>query len=276
MAHWTWRELLGVGVLVATLGTASTAHADAKADALAIATEAYEAQERGDLNAADRLYREAYCLDPDPTTVFNLATVARDQQRTGDAAALFQRYLEEAPGGEMAPDAKAILKTLTKVARGDDQIVCPKHVDTPPPTDVPPVEPNRHDYQTPPSEVRAAPTQATRGGTLRWVGVATTVVGLGVLGGGGYFALQAKGHSDAISNNTGPWTDELLARQQQGEDAASMAKVLFIAGGAVVVTGVVLTIVGGPSSDDGDRSDGVALAPMLTASGGGFVLAGGF
>lgn len=280
MTHSAWRTWLQAGVLGVGLTGAGAAHAgadddadDRKAEALETATRAFEAQEAGDLDAADRLYREAYCLDDDPQTVFNLATVARSQQRDGDAAALFQRYLDEAPDGELAPDAKAILKTMTKVPRGDDQIVCPKRV-APPPTDLPPVEPTRHGHD--PVDDAPPTTRASSGGALRWVGVATTVVGVGLLAGGGYFALEAKGHSDAISSNTGPWTDALLARQQQGEDAAATARVLGIAGGALAITGIVLAVVGGPSDDAPPRRDRLTLAPMASATGGGLVLSGGF
>lgn len=259
------------------------AHADAKDDALEKATEAYEAQSAGDYERADALYREAYCLDPDPATVFNLGTLERARKHDADAAAFFRRYLDEAPGGDYAGDAKALLKLLKKATGGDATIECATPEPDPPDVTPPPVDvdPDGGEPVDPPRELprdRPAPASGGGGGgALRWAGIATMGAGAALLGVGGYFGVVAKGHSDAISDKRdGAWTDELLARQAAGEKAERNQLIFLVAGGAVAVTGIVMTVLGGKSS--GGAREGATVTALtvtpLGSDGGGVVLSG--
>jgi tetratricopeptide (TPR) repeat protein len=274
------RTLVLGGMLLAV--TAGRAQADDKADALEKATAAYEAQSAGDYDAADALYREAYCLDPDPATVFNLGTLERARKHDADAAAFFRRYLDEAPDGDYAGDAKALLKLLKKATGGDATIECAVAEPDPPDVTPPPVDagPDGGDQVEPPRELprdTPAPATGSGGGGLRWAGIATIGAGAALLGVGGYFGVVAKGHSDAISDKReGAWTDELLARQAAGEKAERNQLIFLVAGGAVAVTGIVLTVLGGTSS--GGAREGATVTALtvtpLGADGGGVVLAG--
>ncbi|MEZ4368551.1 MAG: hypothetical protein R2939_20065 [Kofleriaceae bacterium] len=247
-------------------------------EALEIARRAFAEQQRKNYVEADRLYRQAYCRYPDPQTVFNLATVARSRGEVQSAAELFTLYLELDPNGPLSGDARVILGKLgVKGTLTSASIACAKRptptsidpVDEPdPPVTAKPIDP------TPPPPP-PAPRASTGGGALRWVGLATTIVGLGAAGGGVYFGLEAQRHSDNITNNTGPWTPELLAEQQLGEDAERNQIILLSAGGVATVAGVIMMIVGWPDDDERPRG-GVAVTPLVQPGVGGLVLSGGF
>jgi hypothetical protein len=119
---------------------------------------------------------------------------------------------------------------------------------------------------TPPTPEPSAPEprpvdRPTSGGgkTLRITGIVAVAAGLGLAGTGAYFALAAKGKADDVTEACRvrcQW-GELEDLENAGKRNQTLGTVLMAAGGAALVSGVVLYIVGASRS----RTEGVTLVP---------------
>ncbi|MBK9032433.1 MAG: hypothetical protein IPL61_14170 [Myxococcales bacterium] len=105
----------------------------------------------------------------------------------------------------------------------------------------------------------------------RPVALGLGVAGVAGLAVGGYFGLHARSISDELSSHDGPWTDALLAKQHEGETAETRAIIGLAAGGALVVSGVILFALDQRARG---RADDVALVPTLTPSSVGLAVSG--
>ena len=106
---------------------------------------------------------------------------------------------------------------------------------------VTPVQPQTHDS----------------GGTLRVIGFTTMAVGAVALGVGGYFAYDSASKKDDLeqaARNGEPWSADRQTTYDDGKSAATLANVFFIAGGAVLVTGAVLTVLGYSKKSETDTA----------------------
>lgn len=116
-----------------------------------------------------------------------------------------------------------------------------------------------------PAPAAPAPVVATSepkprdsGGALRVIGFASMAVGAGLLGAGGYFALDSSSKKDDLegaAQNGESWSADRQATYDDGRNAATMANVFFVAGGVVLATGAVLTVLG--YSKKGDTVVGI-------------------
>lgn len=109
--------------------------------------------------------------------------------------------------------------------------------------------------------VEAAPPPVTHveekprdtGGGLRVIGFASMAVGAGLLGAGGWFALDSTSKKDDLeqaAQRGDAWSAERQATYDDGKNAATMANVFFVAGGVVLATGAVLTVLGYAKKND--------------------------
>jgi len=114
--------------------------------------------------------------------------------------------------------------------------------------------------------------------TMRKAAIGGGILGLGVIGAGLYFGLDARSKeadADALcpgSTCTGDNAAAAIQLNDEAQTAAGRANVLYIGGGVVVVASVALWFLGAPSSSSG----GVAIAPLATATTSGFVVRGQF
>lgn len=119
-------------------------------------------------------------------------------------------------------------------------------------------------------------TPSGRGTPLRTIGFVVGGVGVLGVGLGAVTGILTMGYASTVKDHC----DASNACDSKGLDAASSGKVTspistiaFIAGGALIVTGVVLVIVGGSSKKEAPRA---SFAPVITPFGGTASIYGSF
>jgi hypothetical protein len=256
-------------------------------------------QGKQDTAGAVALYEEAYCLIPEPALVYNIGTAYQEAGRAGEAQRYFRLYLKVAPGGELAGDAKAAIKSLGGPgAKATDvaAITC-KPAAPPCPDGAARVDgecPAAAPTSCPAGEVvvgdrcmtaladggGGAPGGTTEGTVSRggrglfYAGVATTGIGAVGLGVGIYFGLKAKDASDAISENMGDWTPELLAKEQEGKDAERNQIIFTAVGGAALAGGLVMIWLGLRDGGDDESAEAARFTPYVSGDRAGFAVTG--
>ena len=264
------RQVLATLVAVGALAGAAAADdaADRKAKAAALVDAASAAQAASDYATAIAKLREAYDLIPHPALLYNLGQAYRLSEQPWDAIEQYQRYLAVEPKGPFAASARQHLAKLKKATAGKPRPVAVTPVE-PPPVEPPPVTAPPPVVEPPPpaptltAPSAPAPIAHRGGGWRRPTALALTVGGLAGVGAGVYFGLHARALSDELSSHDGPWTNALLAKQDEGRRAETLAIVGWAAGGALVVGGAILFAVdrrarSGPAE--------VALVPSLSPS----------
>ncbi len=104
-------------------------------------------------------------------------------------------------------------------------------------------------------------------GTQRTIGIAASAAGLAALGVGAFFGLQANAKLDESNDghcrNPGDVCDrEGLALRRDADDAATLATVLVLAGGAVLTLGAVLFLTA-PTRPGGGQARLVERRPLV-------------
>jgi hypothetical protein len=99
----------------------------------------------------------------------------------------------------------------------------------------------------------------------RWGGLALGAAGAVALGVGIKYGLDAQAAANAITDHRGPWTDRVLAREADGNAAQTRMLVFTSLGGAAVIGGTVLYLIGRRHGTDANR---VRLELQATSSGG--------
>ena len=279
-----------------------------KARAQQLAKEAAAKSHDGDHERAVDLYNQAYMLVPVPVLLSNIGAEYQLAGKPADAVRYFCRYLKEDPQGPAASYAAGQIRTLQAELGNtvDDKDVCaakPKSTPvatTPKPTAVaaaapvaPPPPPAAPQVQH--VELRSAgadpgselPPMGGSGEpadqpnhTLEYAGIGVAGAGAIAAGIGVYYMVRGKDLSDAISNHkTGtPWPSTIdgvaIANwPSAGHSDNVNAAVFSIIGGAALLTGAVMVVVGRPHVSDNTH---VAVAPMATGSAWGLEFSGGF
>jgi hypothetical protein len=130
--------------------------------------------------------------------------------------------------------------------------------------------------ERPPTKI---PEDTSPSSSRRTIGIAVTAVGGAILVGGAVFGVIAKSRNDDAKDICGGDIDSCdparLADAQDKVDAArkagNLSTIGFIAGGAAVVTGVVLFVTAPKST-----KRHVSIAPTVHPDGAGVVISGGF
>ena len=104
------------------------------------------------------------------------------------------------------------------------------------------------------------------GKTLRVVGLISGGVGVVALGLGTYFALDARSAASDAESGTGTWDPSV---QTRGRNAQRNARISLAVGGAAVVTGAVLYILGRSRASESSvavtpKSDGASVTWFAT------------
>lgn len=244
--------------------------ADRKARAAALVEAASAAQAKGDYPTAIARLREAYDVIPHPELLYNLGQAYRLSDQPWDAIDEYERYLAVEPKGRFASQARQHLARLKKAVAGKTRPVEPPPP-PPPPHDEPPPPPPPHDEPPPPppEPSRVVVTRPVPG-WRRPTAITLAVLGAAGVGAGTYFGLRARSISDELTGHDGAWTDELLAKQDQGRTAQTYAIVGWAAGGAALLGGVVLFAL--DQSARGHRE--ITVAPTATGTTVGLTIAG--
>jgi len=219
---------------------------DLKARAKAYVAQGLEAQDDGRYADAIAAYQQAYALVPHPELLFNLGQAHRLDGDAPRALAYYRRYLAIDPHGRVARGAERWVDELERVVGSDAEV------------DVTAPAPPGATAATPPS----AAATARPGRPLRLAGIALGVAGGLSIAAGVKFGLDARRIGDDLGDHDGPWTDALLARQDDGRRAETRMYVLTGAGAAVAIGGAALYLLGtratvAPIADD--TSAGVAV-----------------
>ena len=219
------------------------------------AAEAFQAYTRKEYAAAVALYLEAYEAAPSGSMLYNIARIY--DLKLGDrplAITYYRRYIA-APDGftERIELANQRLKELREAEERASAAALPAESAA------------EGAAETQPGARALLPTasdppRADRGGwsTLRWTGVGVGLVGLGAVGAGAGFGIaalsQASTAEDACDGNA--------CRSQEGVDAAQSAasqarlsNLGFGVGGALLLTGTALFLLGGePTAEASPRA----------------------
>jgi hypothetical protein len=290
--------ILGVGQ--AAIAVAQPSSAD-QARAGDMVNKAIQLQSKHDIDGAVALYKQAYCLIPEPALVYNIGTAYQEGNQAAEALSYFRMYLKVAPQGDLVADAKTSIKTLTPQAPKGSNAIATISCEKPTPPKPAPVCIDGAapiDNVCPPTscpsgtELRGnacvasevlAPGSGTTEGTvsagpsrkLFYAGIGTAGAGAVALGVGIYFGVKAQNASDALSNNMGGWTPALLAKYQEGEDAERNQIIFTIVGGAAVAGGAVMIVLGLRKPSD-TPAEHTRLVPFFSGSAAGLAVSGDY
>jgi tetratricopeptide (TPR) repeat protein len=284
------RRQVAVGALVAVAMLCATAAAEprgsARARAAARFKQGQEFFKAHDYEHAIVEYEAAYQLSSEPALIFNIALCHDRAERPAQALAAFQRYLELAPSGEVADEARADVARLTPIV---EAILARRAAEAAERAQ------QAHRVEAERAAAAAAAAEASRERARseaahhamaqrsaelahraqieRWSGLALGAAGAVALGVGIKFGLDARAAASAITDHRGPWTDSALAREAAGRSAQTRMLVFTSLGSAAAIGGSVLYVIG-RGHDTAARRVRLELQP--TSSGGVVTLSGRF
>lgn len=212
------------GAWLLVLGPSSSREAFAadstsdEARAVQLFEESSKAYEAGRFAEAIDLLKKAWALKKEPVLLYNLGRAYEGVGNLEEAAKAYSDFLEASPN---VPDRGAVTQRISSLRRQIEEKKA--------------LERQRVEAER---EKRAAEARAEqsrhRPSIVPWI-----VAGVGVLGiGAGAYsgALSNDRHDEAMNEPSYLFAKE---RQESAETAATVANVLFIVGGALVVAGVV-------------------------------------
>jgi hypothetical protein len=203
-----------------------------------------------DYDGAIAEFEKARMVKPVAALDFN---IGRSHDRLGhveQALAAYRRYVATRPEPADAAEIKARITTLEQRLSSQPQT----------PTPPQPVQP----APQPKLDVRA-------GRTLRVAGIAVGVVGVAALAGGIACGVLAQQNADDITKATQMMGTYPSAKDATGKSEQIAEGVLLGVGGAAVVTGVVLVVMGQRA-----RHRSMAVLPDVHSGRAGLVLQGAF
>ncbi len=226
--------------------------------------------------AAIELYLKAYAVVPLPTLLSNIGTEYQQTAKPVEALKYFCLYLEKDPAGALVTYATSQARVL-QIQLGNnvsnDAEVCKPAVVTPPGD-------GSSSGAEPGSDVPAVvePTKSDPGGGMKLAGMVTGGVGLVSFGLGLYFGVQAKKINDDIENQgvSEPWRDDIVAYMDKGQRYEYMQIGFLVAGGALVVGGTVVYMLGRGKTSAAESQTQVSITPNVTSTGGGVTVSGRF
>ncbi|MGE3767953.1 MAG: hypothetical protein AB7L94_37215 [Kofleriaceae bacterium] len=225
-----------------------------------------------DHEGAIELYLKAYAIVPLATLLSNIGTEYQSAQKPVEALKYFCLYLEKDPTGSLAGYATSQAKSLYFLLGGtnvDDKDVCKTPV-TPQTQANPDVAQPRPDQ--PPITDNGEAKDPGKG--LKIAGYAAGGAGLLALGVGFYFGSEAQKISDDITNHTDTniaWRDDIKDYEAKGQRAENLQIAFIVAGGALVIGGAALYILGRSKARN---TETLAITPTATANSAGVSLSG--
>jgi tetratricopeptide (TPR) repeat protein len=204
----------------------------------------------GQYAEAIAVFREAYRLDPRPGVLFNIGQAYRLIGDCVNSSLMYRNFLRLDPKSRHRPLAEQHLASLA--ACEQEQLaadVKPQPLDEPAPVEPPPaptVEPEPAPAPVPVVDGALPAPVAARGGALRSAGLITAAAGGVALAAGAYFAVDAAHASREVSEayrQGGAWAD-VEAIDERGRRSETIGTALLVTGGAAVVTGATLYVLG--------------------------------
>jgi tetratricopeptide (TPR) repeat protein len=254
--------VMSLGVGAARAQPKSDAAANAKAAALY--QSALKKSAAGENSKAAELMIEAYNLAPNNAALARIGEESMKAENFEDAVTYYCKYLKNAKPDDPKEKATAdVINAQQKLQREvePDDVCVPKKKNE--------VKP---DPKVPPPNIKAKDIEGTvshdgnHGEVLRSVGVVAGLIGLGGIGGGVYFTTKVFAAEKASQNPA-----EKVKADADGKAAERNSQIFYIGGGALVVTGVILYVVGA-----GRNHDGIQVAPVMSATTTGLAITGCF
>lgn len=243
------------------------------------AAEAFAAYERKDYTGAISLYMKALAAAPSANILFNVARIYDTKISDRELASKFyRRYIAE-PGAEpdrvrMANERLLVLRQLDRAEQRNGTTspraeVQPSAV-TPAPASSRPAGPYPR---------RAEPSEHHGLSALQIAGIVVASAGVAGLGVGTGFGLAAKGDADTVKklcDGDACSSQRGIEETRDARDAAKIATISFIAGGALAVAGTGLLVWGVQArrAEHDASSAKLTLTPFATAHAAGSVLSG--
>jgi tetratricopeptide (TPR) repeat protein len=212
----------------------STAMEDQLEQLNAAALERFQAK---DYDGAAEIFKQAYELSPEPNYLFNIGRVYEEKGDFPNAISYYDQFVRQ-PGVEL--ESRELAVERLRVLRQIQEELEPR---APTPE---PIEPDVDDVEPEPTEDEPPSSRPPR---MRVAGYALLGVGGAVLVGGAAFGGAAVARRNELEDLDGfeMRTDAV----DRGKRNALVADILFIAGGTLALTGLVLTLVSLRKKDGG-------------------------
>jgi tetratricopeptide (TPR) repeat protein len=208
---------------------------------------ALEAFKNKEYDEAARLFEAAYEKNPEPNYLFNIGRVYEEKGDFEKAIEWYDRFIHlpevELQAREIALERLRVLRAIVAESKAEAE---PKET----PKEV--VDEPEEDARKPTPPLRIA------GYVLLGIGGAALVAG------GGFGGAAVQRNNDLDSFNTLEARNEAI---DKGKRNALIADSLFIAGGVVALTGLVLVLVS--LKDRKGKSQRASIAPTFARGGGG-------
>lgn len=235
--------------------------------------------ERKRWKAARKQFQRAYDIIPKPIQLFNIGSTYRSEGNYIKALFFYHRYLAEAPSDApyRAFANTAITELDAKIAAQKAEAKRQEKVEQDREREERALEARRARELTarPSSPVADDPPNRA----LQVVGAMMVVVGVGGVGFGGYEAYNAQKIAAELDDKEDGtvWSPELQARFDSGESASTRALVFSASGGAAVVLGTILYVIGqGDSSSSAAKSESLSISPYSGNGSAGVIVRAAF
>jgi hypothetical protein len=216
-------------------------------------------------------FKEAYRIRSDAASLFNIAQSYRLKGDCVEALGFYRTYKRNFPQAPNLDRVDAFITELEPCAkqRAASSTTSPPSTDSPTTTGAPsapiatgaPRSPSATGAPSaptttgapegPPTVVEAVPPPARSGGGMRTAGLVLGGLGVVIAGSGFVFGAVAKSKSDEVTSGGDPNAPRPFDAgiQDQGRRYDLLAKVAWGAGGAAIIGGVVLYLVGGKDQE---------------------------
>ncbi|MGE0546182.1 MAG: tetratricopeptide repeat protein [Kofleriaceae bacterium] len=222
-----------------------------------------------DFDRAIEQFEQAYQLAPMPLLHFNLGLCFKRKGERAEAIARFKRYITEEPRGARVDEAAEYIATLTREIEAASSAEAVRRKQD---AEYKQAEERRLAEQRK-RQAEAREARKARAKTMKIVGTTVGVVGLVAVGVGVKYGIDAYSYEKELMGYEGPfWTDGELAKFARGQTAETRSVVASTIGGALVVTGAIVLILG----MDDEPSERAVVAPTVTGSGAGAAIRGVF
>ncbi|NVB42705.1 tetratricopeptide repeat protein [Pseudenhygromyxa sp. WMMC2535] len=234
--------------------------ADDKSQAESLSDEAIVAFNDKNYEEAAELFKQAYDLDPEPNYLFNIGRVYEEAGELESAVEYYASFVKQ-PGVDLdsrqvALDRLKVLRQIIEETKDPEPEASPEPEPEPEPEVAPVTEPPADEG----AEEAERKRKVMRGAGFGLVGVgAAALIGGAVAGG----LAQGDNRSAADAENIEDRRDLLASSRSK----AVAADVLYGVGGALLVAGVVLVVVGYKKPKK--SSSRVAFSPSFGPSGAG-------
>ena len=204
----------------------------------------------GRFDEAIAKYEEAYRLHDDPAILYNIAQAHRLAGHNERAIFFYRSYLRRTPEAPNRDEVLGRIEQLQKqpvtTAPSPQPSTAPQPTTTPQSETAPPAvrEPEPTAAPTPAPSSAPVGIDRDRGRGLRIAGLALVGAGALIVVGGVVGSVIAKQDSDAIDSD---WRNGLrydASKASQGQLADKLGIALDCIGGAIVVTGAVVAVLG--------------------------------